>query len=105
VRIVLTVLTQILLVPGFFLPIGSVEQYGCWLIVQTIVGFVVDAEREPSQLCRPTNFSRLATSTSEKMRALFLFGATLRAAASPSLELLAIGGFIYLGFVQEGVRP
>ena len=36
-RILLTVFSQVLLVP-VFLGHWSVEEYGCWLIVQTIVG-------------------------------------------------------------------
>jgi len=37
VKILLTVLTQVLLVP-VFLAHWSVEEYGCWLLIQTIVG-------------------------------------------------------------------
>jgi len=49
-------------------------------------------------------FLKIGDEHVEKMR-LCVYSALPYVLLLASLELLAIGGFIYLGFVAEGVRP
>ncbi len=102
VRIVLTVLTQILLVP-VFLTHWSLDQYGCWLIIQTIIGLSSMLSASHHNYVG-YEFLKTGDEHLEKMRLLF-YSALPYVVLLASFELLAIVGFIYFGFVQMAFDP
>src|SRR5258708_9624441 len=69
VKILLTVVTQVLLVP-VFLAHWSVEQYGCWLIIQTIVG-LSSMLSSSHQNFVGYEFLKVGDNRPERMRLLF----------------------------------
>ncbi len=68
-RILLTIVTQVLLVP-IFLGHWSVEQYGCWLIIQTIVG-VSSILSYSHQTYAGYEFLKVADAETDRMPLLF----------------------------------
>ena len=102
VKILLTVLTQVLLVP-VFLAHWSVEQYGCWLIVQTIVGLSSMLSASHHNFVG-YEFLKVGDKQPEKMRLLF-YSAFPYAMLIAVLELLVVAGLIYFGFIQTTFDP
>jgi O-antigen/teichoic acid export membrane protein len=102
VRIVLTVLTQVLLVP-VFLTHWSVEQYGCWLIIQTIVSLSSMLSTSHQNFVG-YEFLKVGDKQPEKMRLLF-YSAFPYAMLIALLELLVVAGLIYFGFIQTTFDP
>jgi O-antigen/teichoic acid export membrane protein len=102
VKILLTVLTQVLLVP-VFLAHWSVEQYGCWLIIQTIVG-LSSMLSSSHQNFVGYEFLKVGDKQPEKMRLLF-YSAFPYVMLIALLELLVVAGLIYFGLIQTTFDP
>src|SRR5258708_9057995 len=102
VKILLTVLTQVLLVP-VFLADWSVEQYGCWLIIQTIVGLSSMLSASHHNFVG-YEFLKVGDKQPEKMRLLF-YSAFPYVMLIAVLELLVVAGLIYFGFIQTTFDP
>src|SRR5258708_4128113 len=102
VKILLTVLTQVLLVP-VFLAHWSVEQYGCWLIIQTIVGLSSMLSASHHNFVG-YEFLKVGDKQPEKMRLLF-YSAFPYVMLIAVLELLVVAGLIYFGFIQTTLDP
>jgi len=102
VKICLTVTTQILLVP-VFLTHWSVEQYGCWLIIQTIIG-VSSMLSASHQNFVGFEFLKLGDKQPEQMRLLF-YSALPYSALIAIGELAVIAGLIYFGLIRTTLDP
>ena len=102
VKILLTVLTQVLLVP-VFLAHWSVEQYGCWLIIQTIVGLSSMLSASHHNFVG-YEFLKVGDKQPEKMRLLF-YSAFPYVMLIAVLELLVVAGLIYFGLIQTTLDP
>jgi O-antigen/teichoic acid export membrane protein len=102
VRILLTVLTQVLLVP-VFLTHWSVEQYGCWLIIQTIVG-LSSMLSSSHQNFVGFEFLKVGDKQPQQMRLLF-YSAFPYVMLIALLELLIVSGLIYFGVIQTTFDP
>jgi O-antigen/teichoic acid export membrane protein len=102
VKIVLTVLTQVLLVP-VFLAHWSVEQYGCWLIVQTIVGLSSMLSASHQNFVG-FEFLKVGDRQPDQMRLLF-YSAFPYVMLIALLELVCVAGLIYFGLVQTAFDP
>lgn len=102
VKILLTVLTQVLLVP-VFLAHWSVEEYGCWLIIQTIVG-VSSMLSASHHNFMGYEFLKVGDKHPEHLRRLF-YSAVPFAILIGIVELLAVSGLIYFGFIGTTLDP
>ena len=102
VKILLTVLTQVLLVP-VFLAHWSVEEYGCWLLIQTIVG-VSSMLSASHQNFIGYECLKIGDKQPEKMRVLF-YSAFPYALLIALLELLVVGALVYFGFIRDSFDP
>lgn len=102
VKILLTVLSQLLLVP-VFLGHWTVEQYGCWLIIQTIVG-VCSLFSAGHQAYVGFEFLKLGDRKSEEIRRLF-YSALPSVLLISALELLAISSLVYFGYIRHIIDP
>src|SRR5882724_9023684 len=102
VKILLTVLTQVLLVP-VFLAHWSVEEYGCWLIIQTIVG-VSSMLSANHHNFMGYEFLKVGDKHPEHLRRLF-YSAVPFAILIGIVELLAVSGLIYFGFIGTTLDP
>ena len=102
VKILLTVLTQVLLVP-VFLGHWSVEQYGCWLIIQTIVG-VSSMLSSSHQNFVGYEFLKVGDKQPDTMRLLF-YSAFPYVILIALLELAVVAGLIYFGFIRTTFDP
>jgi O-antigen/teichoic acid export membrane protein len=96
------VLTQILLVP-VFLAHWSVEEYGCWLIVQTIIG-VSSMLSASHQNFIGFEFLKVGDKNPERMRLLF-YSALPFAILIAILEFVAIAALIYFGVIRTTLDP
>jgi O-antigen/teichoic acid export membrane protein len=102
VKILLTVLTQILLVP-VFLTHWSVEQYGCWLIIQTVVG-LSSMLSSSHQAFLGYEFLKVGDKQTGEMRRLY-YSALPYVFIIAVLELLVIVGLIYFGVIRTTFDP
>jgi O-antigen/teichoic acid export membrane protein len=100
VRILLTILTQILLVP-VFLSHWSVEEYGCWLIIQTIVGVASMLSASHHQFIG-FEFLKVGDKNPEHLRRLF-YSALPFAVLMALAEFIAIALLIYFGIIQSTI--
>ena len=102
VKIMLTAVSQLVLVP-IFLGHWSVEEYGCWLIIQTIVSLssIVSAGH---QNYVGFEFLKVGDKRPEDFRVLF-YSAVPWALLIASFELLVLVGLIYLGFMRSTFDP
>ena len=97
-RILLTIVTQILLVP-VFLSHWTVEEYGCWLIIQTIVGI---ASLMSAGLHSYAGYEFLKIGDRQPHRSRLLFYSALPCVLLVStLELTALSVLIYFGLVRN----
>jgi O-antigen/teichoic acid export membrane protein len=97
-RILLTVATQVLLVP-LFLSHWSVEEYGCWLIIQTIMG-LGSLVSTGVQTYAGYEFLKIGDRQSDSSRRLF-YSALPWLLAVSTIELTVLGGLIYFGLVRK----
>jgi hypothetical protein len=102
VKILLTVLTQVLLVP-VFLTHWSVQEYGCWLIIQTIVG-ISSMLSSSHQAFIGYEFLKVGDKQPEQMRLLF-YSALPYVMLIALVELAAISGLIYFGYIRTTLDP
>jgi O-antigen/teichoic acid export membrane protein len=102
VKILLTAGSQLLLVP-IFLGHWSVDEYGCWLIVQTIVALssIVSAGH---QNFVGFEFLKVGDRRPDDMRLLF-YSAVPWVLLIALFELLVLACLIYLGFMQSTFDP
>ncbi len=97
-RILLTVATQILLVP-LFLSHWTVEEYGCWLIVQTIMG-IGSLLSTGLQTYAGYEFLKIGDHKQHDSRVLFY--STLPCVLVVStFELAVISGLVYFGLIRN----
>jgi O-antigen/teichoic acid export membrane protein len=101
-KILLTILTQILLVP-VFLAHWTVKEYGCWLIIQTIVGLASMVSANHHQFVG-FEFLKVGDKNPEHLRRIF-YSALPYAIIVAVLELLAISTLIHFGFIRTTVDP
>ncbi len=96
-KILLTVASQLLLVP-IILSHWSVEQFGCWLIIQTIVGIssIVSAGH---QIFIGYEFLRVGDKRPQEMRTLF-YSSLPWVFLISLFELLILCGLVYWGFID-----
>ena len=98
-KILLTVATQVLLVP-LFLSHWSVEEYGCWLIVQTIMG-IGSLMSNGFQTYTGYEFLKI-TGDRKPQESRQLFYSTLPCALGvAAFELLVQLGVIYFGLMRN----
>ncbi len=102
VKILLTVLTQVLLVP-VFLAHWSVEQYGCWLIIQTIVG-ISSLLSSSHQNFVGYEFLKVGDKQPQQMRLLF-YSAFPYVMLIALLELAVVASLIYFGAIRTTFDP
>ena len=102
VRILLTAVSQLLLVP-IFLSHWSVEEYGCWLVVQTVVALssIVSAGH---QNFVAFEFLKVGDKRVEDFRVLF-YSAVPWVLLIALLEFLVIMALIYVGFMRSTFDP
>jgi O-antigen/teichoic acid export membrane protein len=102
VKILLTAVSQLMLVP-IFLGHWSVEEYGCWLVIQTIVALssIVSAGH---QNFVGFEFLKVGDKRPDEFRALF-YSAVPWVLVIALLELLVLVGLIYLGFMRTTFDP
>jgi O-antigen/teichoic acid export membrane protein len=101
-KILLTILTQILLVP-VFLTHWPVEEYGCWLIIQTIVSVASLLTASHHQFIG-FEFLKVGDKNPEHLRHLY-YSALPYAILIGILELLIIAALIYCGFIRTSIDP
>jgi O-antigen/teichoic acid export membrane protein len=102
VKILLTAISQLVLVP-IFLGHWSVEEYGCWLIIQTIVSLssIVSAGHLNYV---GFEFLKVGDKRPDEFRVLF-FSAVPWALLIASFEFLVLVALIYLGFMRSTFDP
>src|SRR6202051_633928 len=98
VKILLTIVSQLVLVP-IFLGHWSVEEYGCWLIIQSMVSLssIVSAGH---QNFVGFEFLKVGDKRPDQFRVLF-FSAVPWVLLIALFELLVLVGLIYLGFMRS----
>jgi O-antigen/teichoic acid export membrane protein len=101
-KILLTILTQIILVP-VFLTHWSVEEYGCWLIIQTIIGVASMLSSSHHQFIG-FEFLKVGDRNPEHLRRLF-YSALPFAILMAILELVIISALIYVGYIRTTIDP
>lgn len=101
-KILLTVISQVLLVP-IFLAHWPVDEYGCWLIIQTVVGLSSMLSASHQNFIG-YEFLKVGDKRPEEMRVLF-YSALPFAVLIAGLELLAVVGLIYFGFIKTTLDP
>jgi len=101
-KILLTILTQILLVP-VFLTHWSVQEYGCWLIIQTIVSVASLLSASHHQFIG-FEFLKVGEKNPEHLRRVF-YSALPFAILMAIFELLVIAALIRFGFVRTTIDP
>src|SRR5579884_1801720 len=97
-RILLTVATQVLLVP-LFLSHWTVEVYGCWLIIQTIMG-IGSLLSNGLQTYAGYEFLKIGERKPHDSRLLFYSTLPCVLAVS-TFELVVLSGLIYFGLVHN----
>ena len=97
-RILLTVGTQVLLVP-LFLSHWTVAEYGCWLIVQTIMG-IGSLLSTGLQTYAGYEFLKIGDQKPHESRRLFYSTAPCVLAVS-IFELTVLLGLIYFGLIRD----
>ena len=102
VRIFLTVVTQVLLVP-VFLSHWSVEQYGCWLIIQTVIGISSMLSASHHNFVG-YEFLKVGDRHPDRMRSLF-YSAIPYVLLLAVLELTVLTALIYFGYVRSTFDP
>ena len=102
VRIFLTTFSQLLLVP-IYLGHWSVEEYGCWLLIQTIVTLstIVSAGH---QNFVGFEFLKVGDRRPEELRVLF-YSAVPWVLLIASFELLVLLVLVYVGFIRSTIDP
>jgi O-antigen/teichoic acid export membrane protein len=102
VKILLTAISQLVLVP-IFLGHWSVEEYGCWLIIQTIVSLssIVSAGH---QNYVGFEFLKVGDKRPDEFRVLF-YSAVPWGLLIASFELLVLVALIYVGFMRSTFDP
>ncbi len=102
VRIILTIVTQLLLVP-LFLGRWSVEEYGCWLVIQTIVS-LSSLMSSSHQTYIGYELLKIGDKRLDDFRTLF-YSAIPWALLIGLIELLVILSLIYLGLAGSAFDP
>ena len=97
-KILLTVATQVLLVP-LFLSHWSVEEYGCWLIIQTIMS-IGSLMSNGFQTYTGYEFLKIGDRKPQESRQLF-YSALPCALGVATFELLVQVGLIYFGLMRS----
>lgn len=97
-KILLTVATQVLLVP-LFLSHWSVEEYGCWLIIQTIMS-IGSLMSNGFQTYTGYEFLKIGDRKPQESRKLF-YSALPCALGVATFELLVQLGLIYFGLMRS----
>jgi hypothetical protein len=97
VKILFTVFTQVLLVP-VILSHWTVEQFGCWLIIQT-VQTLATLVSSGHQIYVGFEFLQVGDKQREDMRRLF-YSALPWVFVIAALELLVLSGLVYWGFMD-----
>jgi O-antigen/teichoic acid export membrane protein len=102
VRILLTTFSQLLLVP-VYLGHWSVEQYGCWLLIQTLVAMsaIVSAGH---QNFVGFEFLKVGDREPEALRLLF-YSAVPWVLIIASVELFTLAGLVYMGLIRASIDP
>jgi O-antigen/teichoic acid export membrane protein len=101
-RILLTVLTQVLLVP-VFLSHWSVEEYGCWLIIQTLVAISALLSGSHQNFVG-FEFLKIGDKRRAEMRLLF-YSALPYVLLIAAVELLGLLLLIFFGFFGRVFDP
>jgi O-antigen/teichoic acid export membrane protein len=102
VRILLTASSQLLLVP-IFLGHWSVDEYGCWLVVQTIVTLSTIVSTGHQNFVG-FEFLKVGDRRPEEFRVLF-YSAVPWVLLIASFELLVLVGLGSVGFIRSTIDP
>ncbi len=102
VKILLTVMSQVLLVP-VFLAHWSVEEYGCWLIIQTIVGISSMLSASHHNFIG-FEFLKIGDQQADRTRRLF-YSALPYSILIALAKLSVIAGLIYFGIIRSTLDP
>jgi O-antigen/teichoic acid export membrane protein len=102
VKILLTIVSQLVLVP-IFLGHWSVEEYGCWLIIQSMVSLSSIVSAGHLNFVG-FEFLKVGDKRPDQFRVLF-YSAVPWALLIALLELLVLVGLIYLGFMRSMFDP
>lgn len=102
IKILITIGSQVMLVP-IFLGHWSVEQYGCWLIIQTIKG-MVSISSQGLQNYLGYEFLKTGDRQPERMRQLFYSGVPYVLLIS-IIEMTVLGLLVWTGSIQRLFDP
>src|SRR5579859_3092827 len=102
VRILLTASSQLLLVP-IYLGHWSVDEYGCWLVVQTIVTLSAIVSTGHQNFVG-FEFLKVGDKRPREFRVLY-YSAVPWVLLIASLELLVLVGLGYGGFIRSTIDP
>jgi O-antigen/teichoic acid export membrane protein len=102
IRIVLTAFSQLLLVP-IYLGHWSVDEYGCWLVIQTLstLSTIVSAGH---QNFVGFEFLKVGDKRPEELRVLF-YSAVPWVLLIASFEFLVLVVLVYVGFIRSTIDP